>query len=450
MFVLILFIQAKTILTIDRAIEYGLKNNKTIQSSIEKIKQKELDVKISFSNFLPSVDMQGSWTHLDEAQKLTMLSTKDSLVPIPVYDIYGNPIGYTQPIFVPVSLETLDIEMGKQDNYVLRTSVKQPIFTGGKILNAYLISRLNYEIEKENYEKQVKNLKIQITQVFYSIISTEKAIELLNESYNQTEKHLKQVEKLYSNGFASKLDLLNTRTALLNMKTQLLNVKNANNSLRNTLKLLISIDDDSFELFEDMKYEPFTLSFDEVLKKSYENSNDLNILKKTREIIVKTKNIELSNFLPNVFALFNYDYQKPENLSNTDWGTSWNFTIGMSVNIFSGFSKINKIKSKNCDIKQIDLTIYQYEDYLKNEIKKLFDEIQKNKEIIEYQKEVISNSEEALKIAEERYNNGQITNLEYTDTQLLLLQSKTEYIKTLTNYIISKRNLEILMGKEEI
>lgn len=449
MLIFLLCIPARIILTIDQVVEYGLKNNRTIQSSLEKIKQKELDVKISLSNFIPSVDMQGSWTHLDEVQKLTMYATKDSLVPIPVYDIYGNPIGYTQPIYIPVSLETLDIEMGKQDNYILRTTIKQPIFTGGKILNAYFISKLSYDIEIENYKKQIKNLKSQIIQIFYSIVSTDKSIELLKESYTQTEKHLKQVEKLYLNGFVSKLDFLNTKTALLNIKTQLLNIQNTNNSLRNTLKLLISIEDDSFDLFTDMKYEPFDLSFDEVLKRSYENSNDLKILKKTREILVKAKNIELSNFLPNVFAIFNYDFQKPENLSNPDWGTSWNFTIGFSVNIFNGFSKINKISSKNCDIKQIDFTIYQYEDYLKNEVKKLFDEIQKNKEIIYYQKEVISNCEEALKIAEERYTNGQITNLEYTDTQLLLLQAKTEYVRILTNYIIAKRNIEILLGKED-
>lgn len=450
MILFLFLIPSKTILSINQAIEMGLENNKNIKVSYEKLKQKELDVKISLSNFLPSLDLQGSWTHLDEVQKLKMFATKDSLVPVPVYDVYGNPIGYTQPIFVPVSLETLDIEMGNHDNYVLRTTLKQPIFTGGKFLNAYLISKLNYDIEKEYYEKQIKSLKIQITQTFYSIISTEKALELLKESYAQTERHLKQVEKLYSNGYASKLDLLNTKTALLNIKTQLLNIQNVNNNLRNTFKLLISIDDDSFELAQDMKYEHFDLSFDEVLKLSFQNSNDLKILKKTREILLKAKNIEISNFLPNIFALFNYDYQKPENLSNHNWGTSWNFTIGFNLNIFSGFSKINKISSKNCDIKQIDYSILQYEDLLKNEIKRLFDELIKNREIINYQNEVISNSEEALKIAEERYNNGQITNLEYTDAQLLLLQAKTEYLKVLTNYLITKRNIEILIEKEEI
>uniref|UniRef100_A0A7C4YFX1 TolC family protein n=1 Tax=candidate division WOR-3 bacterium TaxID=2052148 RepID=A0A7C4YFX1_UNCW3 len=438
-----------TIFNIDDAIDYGLKNNKNILSAYEKMKQKEIEVRISLSNFLPSVDFQGSMTRLDEVQKFSMVSVKDTLIPVPVYDINHNLIGYTQPIPVPYGIDTFEIEMGKLENYLLRTTVKQPIFTGGKLFNAYLISRLNYEIEKENYKKQVKNLKIQITQLFYSIIATDKALELLNESYNQTQKHYEQVERLYSNGLASKLDLLNTKTALLNMKTQLLNLQNTSKLLKNNFKLLLSIED-SFQLKSELEYKPFTLSYEEALESAFENSNDLMILKKTREILEKAKNIEISNFLPNIFALFNYDYSKPENFSNPDWGTSWNITIGMSMNVFNGFTKINKIRSKNCDIKQIDFTIAQYEDFLKNEVRRLFDEIEKNKEILDYQKDVISNSEEALKIAESRYINGQITNLEYTDTQILLLQAKTEYLKTLTNYIISTKNMEILIEKEEL
>ncbi len=449
MLLFLILAQTKLTLTLEDAIEIGLKNNKSILSSLEKIKQKELEVKISLSNFLPTVDLQGGWTHLDEVQKLTMFATKDSLIPVPVYDIYGNPIGYTQPIFVPVSLETLNLEIGKQNNYQIGAKVMQPLFMGGKLFNAYLISKLNYEIERENYFKQVKNLKLQITQLYYSIIATEKVVELLNESYNLTQKHLEQVEKLYNNGFASRLDLLNTRTALLNTKTQLLNVKNSNASLKDAFKLLLSIED-SFELSQDITYEEMDLSYEEILNLAIQNSNELNILKKTNEILKKAKNIEISNFLPNVFAVFNYDYKKPENLSNPDWGTSWNFTIGLSMNIFNGFSKIYKIKSKNCDIKQIELAITQYEDFLKNELRRLMNELDKNKEILKIQNDVVSNCEEALKIAEERYNNGQITNLEYTDTQILLLQAKTEYLKTLTNYIITKRNIEILKEKEEL
>lgn len=73
--------------------------------------------------------------------------------------------------------------------------------------------------------------------------------------------------------------------------------------------------------------------------------------------------------------------------------------------------------------------------------------IEEAKKLVESQKENIVQAEEALSIVEERYKQGLATSLEVMDTQLALTQAKTNWLQSLSDYLITKAELKKAIGK---
>jgi len=435
--------------TVDEAIEYALKNNETVLAAKAKLAERRAGIGTARASFLPTLDVQGTYTRLGKIQSFEMAIPKYMQLPLMVYDIQtGLPIGYTDSISMAVGADTMELEMGQQDNYLLRTTIKQPLFTGGKILNGYRIARLSYDVEKNNNQKTINDTRYQVIQLFYQTLAAQEGVGLINESYNQMARHVNQVEQLYNNGFVSKLDLLRAKVGFSNLHTQLIRAENGYKLAKDGMKMLLAIDPEKEIIFESkLSYEPYDVNLDRAVEAALQNRPEIKSLKKTVDIAKRALNIEMANFSPNVFVALNYDYKKPVTFSNNEWGTDWNITVGFTMPIFSGFSRITKIDERRAQINQTRYGLAQLEEGIKLDVKSAFLNLKQEEEILNYQDENVKQAEEALRLAEERYKNGLITNLEYMDMQLSLLQAKTEYVSALSKYLIARAKLQHAMGE---
>lgn len=436
-------------LSLGDAIEIALEKNETVLSAQVKLAEKRAGIGVARSAFLPTADLQGTYTRLSKIQAFEMAVPQYAMLPLMVYDFEtGLPIGYTDSIPMTVGADTMELEMGEKDNYILRTTIKQPLFTGGKILNGYKIARLSYEIEEQNYKKTVNNIKFQVTEIFYKTLAVQEAVNLTKESYAQMERHVSQVEKLYTNGYVSKLDLLRARVGLTNLRTLMIRTENGYHLAKDGLKVLLSLDlKDEIKLDEQLQYEPYEITLAEATEKALTQRPEIRLLKSTGEITQQALNIEKASFAPNLFAAVNYDYKKPVSFSEENWGTDWNVTVGFTMPIFSGLARLKKIDERKAQVKQVKYAMEQLEGGIELEVKNVYLSLKQEEEILKYQDENIAQAEEALRLADERYKNGFITNLEYMDTQLALLQARTEYLTALSNYLIARTRLIQAMGE---
>lgn len=436
-------------ITLSEAIEIALEKNETILSAEAKLSEKKAGIGVARSAFLPSVDIQGIYTRLGKIQSFEMEIPRYAMLPLQVYDAQtGDTIGYTDSVPMVVGADTMALKMGKRNNYVLRTTVKQTLFTGGKVLNGYKIAMLGYEIEEQNYKKITNDIKFKVTEIFYKTLAVQEAVNLIKESYSQMERHVGQVETLYKNGYVSKLDLLRAKVGLSNLRTQMIRTENGHKLAKDRLKMLLALDlDDEISFEEELEYVPYEITLEQATEIALEKRPEIHILKKTVDLTNKAINIEKAGFAPNVFAALNYDYKKPISFSDNNWGTDWNVTVGFTLPIFTGFSRLKKIAERKAQAKQVEYGLEQLEQGIKLEVRSAYINLTQEEEILKYQDENIKQAEEALRLADERYRNGFITNLEYMDTQLALLQARTEYISSLSNYLIAGAKLDAAMGE---
>lgn len=434
-------------LTLKDAKELCLAKNETVLGSRERLIERQADVGIARAGFLPSISLQGSYTQLGKIPAFLMEIPEYTFTPLRVYDFTGNLVGFTEPLTVMTGVDSMELEMGEDKNYLLRGTVQQPLFTWGTLLNSYRIAKINYEMEAENYRKVVNDVKLQVTQAYLGAYLSQETLALMRESYELMGRHVNQVEILYKNGMVQRLDVLRANVELSSLKTQVLRAERDKEIAFSTLKLLIGFPDDvPIILDAEIEHEPYDMTLDDAISIALKKRPDLAALRLTRELTEKALAIESAQNKPTIALVYNYDYKKPVSMAETDWGSDWNVTLAVSMPIFQGGAYFSKVKKRKSQLKQVDFNLSQYENLVRLDVKTNFLMLEQEQEILSYQEENVAQAKAAMELAEEQYNNGLITNLEYMDTQLALTRSKLEWLSSLVSYNVTKEKLIVSMG----
>lgn len=440
----ITFAQVDTLqLDVDMAVELALKNNHTVQLAKAKLQEAASGKGAAFGSFLPQISASGTYYRAGTVNEIGF--AKYGEISFPVIGTNGDTIGNTAPILSIVGETTFGL--GSADNFDLRGTVQQTLFTWGKLINAYRIAGLSFNIEQEAFRQAQAQTRVQATEGFYGALLAQQMAELMRESYEQLSRHVNQVQQLYENGLARKLDLMRAKVGLTNIQVQLKQMENtaklALASLRTTLGLKRNI---PIILSGDLEFQLWNIDLIQAIDSALMKRPELMQLRKTVQIADLGTRIALTANLPTAFAQFNYDYKKPVGF-DPEWGTDWNLTVGITMPIFTGLSNWYKLKQAKARQRQSKVGVAMLEDGIRLEVQALVNTLDQETENINAQKENVDVAEEALKLAETSYQNGLITNLEYMDTQLALLQSRVSYLNSLANYKIAKAKLQKAIGE---
>ncbi len=436
------------VLTPDRAIELALKNNKLLRANQEKVQEASAGKGAALGSFFPQLSLSGSYTRLAAANELELISPVYARLPLRVYDPgTGQIIGFTDSVPMPVGTDTMRLPLGAKNNYLLRTTLQQTIFTWGKLINAYRIAGLSLEAQKAAAEQARQETKIQALDGFYRALLAEQTVRLLEESYEQLRRHAEQVANLYENGLASKLDLMRTRVGLTNMANQVSQMRNnaqiARSALGNVLGIPLNTD---LVLEAELVADTLLVDTAGAVDSALRRRPELIQLHRACQMADLGVRIARTANLPTLFAAANFDYKRPAGLSDR-WGKDWNATIGISWPLFTGLSNLNKLKQAQSKFRQAALSLQMAEDAVQLEVKVTLAGMEQEKKNIAYQAENVKLAEAAFRLAEERYQNGLLTNLEFLDTQLQLTQSRIALLAALANYQVAKAKFLRAIGK---
>ena len=129
----------------------------------------------------------------------------------------------------------------------------------------------------------------------------------------------------------------------------------------------------------------------------------------------------------------------------SEWNTSYNLLLGLSMPLFEGFLTRGKIREARGVLRTASLGQEMLIEGIKLEIRQTYNRVEEARELITASEEAVRMAKRGVKIAVANYAQGVITSLEVMGARLALTQAKTNYIKALYDYIISIAKLENAM-----
>ena len=304
-------------------------------------------------------------------------------------------------------------------------------------------------IADENTRYQIENKILEIIQQYYDVLNKTNIYNTFATTHSiSLERYQQSVEK-HEIGAISKLNLLNAEANLnqdkVNMEEALLSLK----ASKLNMSLLIGVPDTKITIAHDFKFNN-SLNLDTLLKQTMSNNSSITMATLNYDVAQYELKIAKSSFSPSVDLITSYSYNNMQSETSfiskqTDRGIVAG--VNISIPILSSNmrkkafqnAKIN-LDSKNRSLEHIEETIktalvtayYNYTEGLKN-----LDLLAKNIETIET----------TADLNKELYDMGQISNLEYRESQVLLDQTRINYSLKLSSIKIQEFIIYQLSGQ---
>jgi outer membrane protein len=411
--------QGVATLTLKESIGIALEKSPTVQSAQSAIQGAEYQRRAAFSDFLPWVSMQYSYTRLD----------KPSFV------------------FIPPGP---GVSVGTKDNYNWATSVTQPVFTGGALTNSYLLAKIGVDTAKVTLEQAKLDLALQVKVAYYAVLTAEKGVEVAQQAVQQLESHYTVAKAFFEVGITAKNDVLQVEVQLAQTRQNLISAEHNLEVARAVFNTLLRRDiNETVRLGEALEYTPLTIDMNALYGEALRERPEIRLSDLGIESAKKEVGIAASKLFPQVSIVYTYERQGDDptvegsrftrmhdwNVMGVaewtiwDWGKAW-WGVGQSkANVFQAQCALKQVKDAVVlDVQAAALKVT---------------EARKNIQVAET---AVSQAEEDSRINEERFKGQVATTTDVLDSLTRLTQARTNYYSALSDYNVAKARLQRSIG----
>ena len=422
----VLYSQEKK-LTLQESIELGLQNSKDLKISQSRLNNSEAKVSEVNSLFLPQLKFIANYTRLS-----------DNVPPFEVITPFSpNPIRIAEPVL---------------NNYTLRLSLQQPLFTGLKLISSKKSAEYNFKSAESEYSKEMNEAAYNIYVAFWNFYKAKEVKDLLTKSLEQIENHLEDTKNFLDNGLVTQNDYLKLQVQYSNTKLQLIEAENNLEVARAVFNKALGFGLGSpTEISEDkLKTENDEYDLKELINEAKANRNEIKSLNFRLSADQENIAVSRSGWFPNVYLAGNYYYSNPNSRFQPpaeEWNDSWDVGITLSWDIWDwGITSSKTTQAEETSV-QTQATLEKLNDNIEVEVYQNYLNLTKAKEKVEVSKLSLEQSNENYRITTEKYEVQLTTSTDLIDAEISVLQSATNLTTSLIEYKLAKVRLEKSVGR---
>ena len=198
-------------ITLDEAIQLATKQNSLVKMAGDKAKEADARVTQARANYFPVITNQTMATHLDQTEFLTI--PKGSLG---AYGATG-----------PIPNTNVNIEVGKQDDFLTTTTAAQPITQLFKIHAGVSVARADAASAHSDFKQARDEISLNVKTLFYSLLSAERRKHALELRIQAGQQGLDEARKGVESGVVLDVKVMEGEAQLATARHALGSVEDA-------------------------------------------------------------------------------------------------------------------------------------------------------------------------------------------------------------------------------
>jgi outer membrane protein len=434
-FTFYLFAQEKITLTIEQALQIGLDNSKALRTS--QFKVEAADAKASEANTyrLPSLKFNGTYTRLSDVPP--------SQIVLPANFIMQG---------IPPTESRATLSQTVLDNYGLKATLQQPLYTGGKISGAANAAEYLYDATKADFKKDKADVQYNIKAAYWNLFRANEFKKFVDENVNQIKSHTKDAENLMKQGMLTSNDLMKVQVQLSDALVRQIdaanNVKLAMYALNNTLGLPLQTEIElaSSIQIQDRSWE----NVDTLVSTAFEKRPDvlgMNARVKAGESGLTSAR---GGFWPQIYLIGNYNYLRPNSRiypTVDKFKDTWDVTVSLSFDVWNWWQTGYQSNQAEAQLAQAQEGLSMIKDGVMLEVTQSYLGVNQFKERKAVSEKGVKQAEENYRITNDKYRNGMTSNSELLDAEVALLQAKLNLTQSLVDYELSIARLSKAIGE---
>ena len=412
-------------ITLDKAIEIALSENPTIKIADKEIELKEVSKSEAWQNLLPTVTLDGAIQY-----------------DIQVASMKLEAMGRTQ-----------EMKMGKDNSNTWNAALQVAIpLYAPAVYQTMKLTNSDLELAVEKSRNSKIDMINQVTKAFYQLMLAQDSYNVLQENYKLAETNFDIVNKMFEQGLVSEYDKISAEVQKNNAWPSVVSGQNAVELARLQLKVLMGITADVTLVVND-NLANYETEMANVADKEIDLSNNSSLrqIDMQTNMIGRQRKILKSAFIPTVALVGSYQLRSISNttwnIAKYNWSNAASLALSVSIPIYKA-KNFTSLKSNKIQLFQLAETRNNTESMLKMQAQSFIDNMTTSSEQLSSNKEAVRLAEKGLEISQKRYDIGNGTILELTNSQVQLTNTRLSYNNTIYDYLVAKSELNKVLGKE--
>ncbi|MBR2215915.1 MAG: TolC family protein [Selenomonadaceae bacterium] len=340
-----------------------------------------------------------------------------------------------------------DSDSDRASSNSLSVSASLPLYSGGKNQARIESGEIGVDAARLTTQRAQEDLKLNVIKAYYDALEAKKTIDVAQESVDNYQAHLTNVEQLYSAGSKARIDVLRSSVELSNAKQTLIKDKNSYEVNLATLRNYLNMNRaEPLTLTDDFSYTAFPQQMQECIDYALLHRKDILAAEyalKQKELAVK---MAKADYLPTLSltagsTLLNSQFEPNSNTGHdirAGLSASWNiFDSGVTAAAVQSAETERDIAKLNLDKDKEDVDLALRQAYLN---------MREAEERFNSTSDAVHQAEEDFFIAKEKYRAGEGIMLDIIDAQKALSEAKLNYITAQYDYARYKATVENVMG----
>lgn len=329
-------------------------------------------------------------------------------------------------------------------------SVKQPLYTAGKIGTALRLASVEAEGSMIDVDRAKQDLALEVVKAYYGLLWAERYRDLVAATQEQRKRHAEMARIRFQNGVATEVDVLRSEVAVANGAPDLVRAENAIRQARALLNYYLARPVDfPTRTSQEFELKPWDQKDLEALAQEAERSRPelsrLRIAERSAEYQLQLARAE-SRLRLDATAGFGISTRLTENLFNSDF-TRWNVGVNLTLPVFDGFRRSGLVAQAVANQRAVRLEREKVQQQVRLGLQQALDEVRTAQETINAARANISQAERVLAMTQENYRYGAATTLDIVDAQTALSVARTNLLKGLHDYAVARANLLWTLGR---
>jgi outer membrane protein len=416
--------QQKMLLTVEQAVQIGLENSKALRTSQFKVQAAEAKASETGTLGLPSLKVQGTYTRLSD-------------VPPSQVTVFGN---------------TFTLSPTVLNNYGIKATVQQPLFTGWKISGAEEAAEYSSEATKQDFYKDKSDVIYNIKAAYWNLYRANEFKKFVDENVQQIQSHVTDAENLLKQGMLTSNDVLKVQVQLSDAKVRQIdavnNVQLAMLALNNTLGLPLSTQIEIISSLQPAVAERSDIN--QLIKRAVDVRPDIlamNARVKASEAVLTSAR---GGWWPQVYLVGNYNYLRPNQRifpTKDEFKDTWDVSLSVSFDLWNWNQTGHQTTQAQAQVAQAEEGLSLMKDGVTLEVTQNYLAVNQSKERAAVADQGVAQAEENYRVMSDKFKKGLVPNSELLDAEIALLQAKLNRTQSLVEYELAAARLSKSIGE---
>jgi outer membrane protein len=411
-------------LTLEQAITIALQNNHNIQIQKNQIEIAKNQATIGNADLLPKVDISGNY------------SVSQSKTDI-------------QFVTDPAPQKGLESESKSSG---LSANLSYTLFDGFGNIRTYQKLQEQEELAEVQTRLNIESTLMQVINGYFEVLRNQTQLEIVKNTLSISKDRLARLEGSYKYGSGNKIDILNAEVDFNTDSANFLNTKQALENAKYNLNYLLGRDiETNFEVVSSTINDG-SINYESVKSKAISNNANILLSQTNLSISELDKKINQSRYMPIVAGSLRYGYSGVEStpsvvLSNKSLGLTGALTL--TWNLFDGNKKRIALQNAKISMDNNELLRQQAVLSIDKELANYYGLYENNKSLVNLETQNLEVANLNLQRSKELFQQGQITNVDFRQAQLNLLNTQSRlnnavYAVKITEYEIKRLAGELI------